>query len=55
MEHEQEREQIEVVKSKRTGRELARLDHATGKLRVQDGPKRTWINVREMLDKRRDE
>lgn len=52
---DEQREQYEVVKSKRTGRELVRLDHVTGKVRVQDGPTRTWVNVRELLDRKRDE
>jgi hypothetical protein len=52
MAEEQRPEQIEVVKSRRTGRELLRLDHDTGKVRVQDGSTRTWVDLRKLLDKK---
>lgn len=49
---EERPEQIEVVKSRRTGKELLRLDHDTGRVRVQDGPTRAWVDIRKLLDKK---
>jgi hypothetical protein len=54
MSEQERREQIESVQDRRTGREIARFDRSTEKLRVRDLRGHVWINIRELLDRKRD-
>jgi len=51
---DQERQpnRLEPVRDRKTGREVARFDRSTERMRLKDGRENVWIDVRELLDRK---
>lgn len=51
---EEQNNRLEPVRDTKTGREVARFDRSSERLRLKDGRENVWIDVRQLLDKKPD-